>query len=140
LKQSIAIKEIPAEVTWPLRQSVMWPNKSLDYVKLPLDHQGLHYGLFVEQELYAIVSLFVVDKTAQFRKFATKKTVQGQGYGTQLLGHIMKYAEENEIHRIWCNARVGKTHFYRKFGMTATKNTFSKGGLNYIIMERKFQK
>lgn len=140
LGHPILIKQIQAETTWPLRQRVMWPNKPLEYVQLPNDHEGLHYGLYVNENLTAIVSLFIQNGVAQFRKFATKIEEQHKGYGTQLLLYLMGYAQENNIDRVWCNARVEKVGFYQKFGLKKTKNTFSKGDHNYIIMERLFYK
>ncbi|WP_394749287.1 GNAT family N-acetyltransferase [Spongiimicrobium salis] len=137
-QKSVRIARIQAELTWSIRQQVMWPNKPLEYVQLPKDPEGMHYGFFLDMDLVAVVSLFIVNGEAQFRKFATLKEQQHQGYGTQLLSHIMMVARKNHIDRIWCNARVEKVHFYQKFGLKKTKTTFSKGGHNYIIMERLF--
>jgi hypothetical protein len=48
----------------------MWPNKSIDYVKLPNDQDGQHFGLFIKGELVSIVSAFIFSDEVQFRKFA----------------------------------------------------------------------
>lgn len=50
------IKEIPASETWPLRHKVMWPNKPLDFVVLPIDEEGIHYGLFENKILVSVIS------------------------------------------------------------------------------------
>ena len=77
--------------------------------------------------------------TAEFRKLATKVDRQGKGYGSQLLSYLMEYAAQQNISKILCNARIDKTCFYQKFGMTKTVKTFCKGGLNYVIMEKNIE-
>jgi hypothetical protein len=48
------IREIKSEETWEIRHKEMWPEKPLDFVKLPQDQDGIHYGLFVKEELVSI--------------------------------------------------------------------------------------
>lgn len=130
------IKSIPAPATWPLRHAVMWPDKPIDYVKLPQDHLGLHFGLFRDEELVTVASLFIIDDKAQFRKLATKTSEQGKGYGSLMLEHLLKVADSKGVEKIWCNARKEKTGFYHKLGLKETTQTFSKGKNNYVIMEK----
>ncbi|MGO4921117.1 GNAT family N-acetyltransferase [Maribacter spongiicola] len=132
------IIEITADETLPIRHQVMWPNKPFDYVKLDNDNEGLHFGLYLDKELISVISLFIMDSEAQFRKFATLENYQGKGYGSILLNEIIHIADKQSLKRIWCNARRNKSQFYRKFGMEATNNIFIKGGLDYVIMERIF--
>lgn len=132
----IQIKSIPPEITWPMRKAVMWPNKPLEYIKLPEDQEGTHYGLYCNNELVSVVSLFIKNKTAQFRKLSTKKTEQGKGYGSKILDHLLKEAQGNGVVMIWCNARQDKAGFYQKFGLTETSKTFTKGNIDYVIMEK----
>lgn len=132
------IIEITADETLPIRHQVMWPNKPFDYVKLDNDNEGLHFGLYLDKELISVISLFIMDSEAQFRKFATLENYQGKGYGSILLNEIIHIADKQSLKRIWCNARRNKSQFYRKFGMKATNNIFIKGGLDYVIMERIF--
>lgn len=130
------IKPISAKETWQLRQKVMWPDEAIDYVKLPQDELGYHYGLFIDDVLTAVVSLFVNGQEAQFRKLATEVSAQGNGYGTTLLTHLMREAKTLNVKRIWCNARSDKTTFYHKFDLKETAQTFIKNGQSYIVMER----
>ncbi len=136
--QQIKIELIKASETWSLRHQVMWPGRSIDYVKLPQDDQGIHYGLFVSGGLISVISLFITQEEAQFRKFATLSSAQGKGYGGQLLSHLIKQARHKGIKRLWCNARIDKTTYYERFGMTPTQATFSKGGIDYMVMELYF--
>lgn len=113
----------------------MWPDQPFDFVKVPDDHQGLHYGLFVKGRLVSVVSLFIKDSGAQFRKLATETTEQGKGYGSYLLRHVLHEASTQGATRIWCNARVEKSAYYERFGLTKTTNTYLKKGIEFVVME-----
>jgi GNAT superfamily N-acetyltransferase len=130
------IKEISAEQTLYIRHNVMWPNKSIDYVKLPNDSKGKHFGLFLNDNLISVVSLFIENNEAQFRKFATLTEYQGKGYGSELLKEIIIIARTNNVDRLWCNARADKISYYEKFGMNSTDDKFEKGGLDFVILEK----
>lgn len=129
------IKKIDYQQTWNIRHQVMWPNKPINYIKLTNDNEGLHYGLFVNNEIVSIVSVFIENNNAQFRKFATLQNEQGNGYGSTLLKHVFSELTQLNVSKIWCNARIDKTSFYEKFGMIKTKKRFEKGGIDYVIME-----
>ena len=132
----VEIKEIKGSETWPLRFEVMYPNASLDFVKLPNDIEGKHFGLFKNDELVSVVSLFLKGNSAQFRKLATKKSAQGKGFGSLLVNFIFDYSKNLNSTKIWCNARQDKIGFYLKFEMHETKNKFRKGEIDYVIMEK----
>jgi GNAT superfamily N-acetyltransferase len=132
------IIEITTEETIFIRHKVMWPNNPIDYVRLANDDEGKHFGLYIDTKLISVLSLFISNNEAQFRKFATLTEYQGKGFGTILLKEIMHIAEKQRLSRIWCNARTTKTNYYAKFNMNLTKTEFIKGGLPYVIMERKF--
>mgnify|MGYP003633413366 CR=1 FL=1 len=134
----ISIKKITAAQTYHLRHTVMWPNHPIEFIKLDEDDKGVHFGLFKNDVLVCIASLFIKDKTAQFRKLATKVSEQGKGYATQILNHIILYCSQLKIEKLWCNARANKTSFYKKFGLEETSKTYIKGGINFIVLEKKF--
>ncbi|WP_247236493.1 GNAT family N-acetyltransferase [Telluribacter sp. SYSU D00476] len=135
----MTIQEITPEDTWSIRQRVMWPDKPIDFVKISDDDQGLHYGLFRNERLASVISCFVNQDEMQFRKFATLVEEQGQGLGTHLLNHVLDVAREKGIRRIWCNARRDKTSFYARFGLHTTGTSFTKEGIEYIVMERSLE-
>ena len=132
------IVEITSEETLNIRHKVMWPDRLVDYVRIPNDDKGRHFGLFLNGKMISVISLFIVNKEAQFRKFATLVDYQGKGFGTLLLKEIMNIVKHNKLHKIWCNARIDKSNFYHKFGMNLTDKKFTKGGIEYVIMEKKF--
>jgi len=129
------IRKIPYSSTWAIRHQVMWPDRPIEYVKLPHDKEGQHFGLFIEGKIVSIVSIFLVGKVAQFRKFATLKEEQGKGYGSRLLSYVIEDLISSDIEKIWCNARSNKALYYERFGLRRTNQSFSKGGIDYVIME-----
>ncbi len=130
------ITQLSASETWILRHNVMWPAKPLNYIKLPKDLEGIHFGLWKDEMLVSVVSLFIEDGSAQFRKLATDTGEQGNGYATTLLAYVMQYASDQQVNKIWCNARSDKTSFYKKFGMIETDKRFTKEDQDYVIMEK----
>jgi len=132
------IKQINASETLLIRHKVMWPDMPIEYVELPNDETGRHFGLFVNGEMTSILSLFVEDNEAQFRKFATVVEFQGLGYGTFLLERIIDLVNKEGIRKIWCNARVEKSNFYERFNFKPTDKKYEKGGIEFVIMEKIF--
>lgn len=132
------IKPITPEETWSIRHQVLWPNQPIEFVKIPNDDEGLHFGCFINDKLVSVISGFLIeaDQEAQFRKFATLPDEQGKGYGSQLLSYLMNELETHAINRIWCNARVNATTLYERFGMRKTDQTFIKLGYEYVVMEK----
>ena len=130
------IIEITSAETLNIRHRTMWPNKPINYVKLENDDQGRHFGLFIDGKMVSVISLFITNKAAQFRKFATLTDYQGKGYGTILLNRIISIAEDEKLNKIWCNARTDKSDYYAKFGMILTKNRFKKGKIEYVVMKK----
>jgi len=114
----------------------MWPDRTIDYVKITNDKDGDHFGLFVHNKLVSIISIFIEEDHAQFRKFATVVEDQGKGYGTKLLSYVLNELEKNQLTKIWCNARKEKAFYYERFGMIKTDVTFAKGGIDYVIMKK----
>lgn len=131
------IKRISKEETWELRQRVMWLDREIQYVQLPEDDLGIHWGLYKEDRLLSVVSLFIDGNQGQFRKFATEIEEQGKGYGSRLFAYMLQEAKDLGVKKIWCNARKNKTSFYEKFGMLETSQEFERDGKLYVIMEMK---
>jgi len=114
----------------------MWPKMPIAYIILPNDAQGIHFGFYKNKVLTAVVSLFIDNNIAQFRKLATATADQGKGYGCQLLSHLITYAEVRKVGKIWCNPRTDKMEFYMKFGFKVTNSVFSKEEIDYVVMEK----
>lgn len=128
---SVAIQPIAYEQTYPLRHSVLWPDKPLDYVKVDNDSDGYHFGAFVDKQLVAVISLFVDGSTARFRKFATDPAFQHRGIGTMLLTHVINESCRLGAASLWCDARLDAADFYRRFAMQTVSEVFYKGPIPY---------
>ncbi|CAE7685552.1 yitI [Symbiodinium pilosum] len=132
------VVELGFEETYPLREAVLWPGRP-DLAALDCDPHGKHWGMRRRGELVSVISVFVDGdgREAQFRKFATALECQGQGLGSILLKHVMDQAQQQGVHRLWCNARSNQAGFYEKRGMQPADGgaTFLKNGVEYICME-----
>ena len=133
------ISEAPYQDVLKLRQQVMYPDKDIEFVKLRDDGLGLHIGVYENEELVSVMSIFLHDREVQFRKLATHTDMQKKGYASVLMKWLIDYANDMKFERLWCNARTNATDFYKKFGYQETKNRFVKDGYDYIIMEKLFQ-
>ena len=133
------INEVAYADVLEIRHKVMYPDKDKDYVILPVDDKGLHIGYYKEGVLVSVLSLFLNNRELQFRKFATLPEYQGQGYGTELVKWVLDYAKDMQFDRVWCNSRIEKTDFYKKFDFVETDDVFEKDGRKFIILERKFK-
>lgn len=131
------IEQIPHELTWDLRQKELYPELPINEMRLEEDINGLHFGLFTDNKLITIVSVFDKNNSLQFRKFATNKEYQQKGYGSTLLKYIIDFAIQQKKSSIWCNARESATGFYKKLGFEETNEKFTRSGINYIIMKKE---
>ncbi len=132
----ISIEQIRPELTWKLRQQVLYPAQTVREMGMDEDYDGLHFAAFKDNYIVGVVSLFQRGDDFQFRKFAIDESVQGLGIGRQLLDYITRFTVINGGKRIWCNARVSALGFYQKSGFTTTGEIFSKGGFDYEIFEK----
>ncbi len=131
------IEQIRPELTWRLRQSVLYSAKKLYQMEMDEDNNGYHFGAFQDNKLVAVVSLFLNGEDCQFRKFAVNNSTQHQGVGSALLQHITNFAIDESATRLWCNARTTAIGFYLKQGFNHTGKLFTKNGVNYEILEKK---
>jgi GNAT superfamily N-acetyltransferase len=133
----MTIHPITPTQTYALRHAVLWSEKPLEYVKLPDDDEGQHFGAFEADELVAVISLFIgPDGGARFRKFATDPAWQGRGIGSALLRHTIAAAVAQGASALWCDARHNTVAFYERFGLRPEGEVFYKGPLAYVRLQR----
>ena len=135
-----SIEQIRPELTWRLRQEVLYPAQKLYEMELDEDQEGIHFGAFTDNKLVGIISLFQTNKSFQFRKLAVSSEYQRIGVGNALLRRVEEFAESEGGTLIWCNARVTAIGFYIKAGYTHTGKLFSKNGFDYEILEKEIKK
>ena len=133
--RDVKIDRIDHRLAWQIRHEVMYPNQPFEIIKLANEEEGIHFGLYVDEELTSVVSLFWDKGIYQFRKFATKTAAQGCGYGSDLLKYLISYSKEAGGKQLWCSARVSATGFYAKFGFKRSGQIFTKNNLDFVIME-----
>jgi predicted GNAT family N-acyltransferase len=131
------IEQIRPQLTWRLRQEVLYPAQPLHTMKIDEDDNGLHFGAFYSNQLVGVVSLFQRESDFQFRKFAVAPQMQYKGVDNTLLQYIINFARAQGGNRIWCNARLQATGFYIKAGFASTGETFSINGFDYEIMQKE---
>ncbi|PWK74133.1 phosphoribosylformimino-5-aminoimidazole carboxamide ribotide isomerase [Mucilaginibacter oryzae] len=132
----ITIEQIRPELTWRLRQRVLYPGSKLYEMEMEEDNHGYHFAAFRDNDIIAVVSLFKDDDNWQFRKFAVDPSLQKMGIGKAMLQYITNFAMEGGGARLWCNARDTAIGFYLKHGFKHTGQLFSKNGFNYEILEK----
>ncbi len=136
----ISIEQIRPELTWRLRQQVLYPAQKLYEMELDEDNEGIHFGAFTEDKLVGIISLFQHCTVFQFRKLAVLPDFQKMGIGNSLLSRVEEYVQSENGETIWCNARVSAIGFYLKSGYSHTGKLFSKNGFDYEILEKGIKK
>lgn len=135
MEQSTPIEQIFPALTWRIRQLAMYPQKEITDMELPEDWDGMHFGLYHQHELTAVVSLFIDGTSAQFRKMAVLPNDQGKGFGLQLLKYLVDYCKSQGIKNLWCNARVSAINFYQKIGFEIVGASCQQNQIAYIKME-----
>ncbi len=128
------IEQIRPELTWKLRQQVLYLAQKLHEMELDEDLGGIHFGAFTDDALVGIISLFKNGTSFQFRKLAVSPDFQKMGIGNSLLNQVEDYAKAEGGVLIWCNARVSAIGFYLKAGYIYTGKQFSKNGFDYESM------
>jgi len=136
-KSEISIEQIRPELTWRLRQRILYPAQKLYEMEMDEDNNGFHFAAFKDNAIVGVVSLFQKGDDFQFRKFAIDESMQGVGVGRQLLNYITNFSVLNGGKRLWCNARVSAIGFYLKFDFKHTGQLFSKNGFDYEILEKE---
>ncbi|ACT96468.1 GNAT family N-acetyltransferase [Dyadobacter fermentans] len=133
---SIEIQKVTAGDLIDIRHSVLWPDKPREFVKVPEDDSGIHFGLYFSGELVSVISLFADGQDIRFRKFATLPDFQGKGLGSKLLQHAISYAKAQGYKRMWCDARTDALRFYERFGFQKFSEPFLKEHISYYKIER----
>jgi len=130
------IKQLTAEEVLPIRHTVLWPKKPLEFCKVEGDEEALHFGVLHNNTLVCVASIYINKNSARLRKFATLVPFQGQGIGSFLLRHIFNILKKQKVTHFWCDARVESAGFYANLGLKTKGAQFYKSELPYIIMEK----
>lgn len=125
------IKPISWQQTIPLRHKVLWPNKPAEFCYVDGDASALHYGVFIDQKLVCVASIYIDSHKARLRKFATDPSYQNQGIGTAMLKYIIASLTQANLKVFWCDARESALGFYQRYGMNKYSERFYKSDVPY---------
>lgn len=128
------IRIITVEEALPIRHRVLWPSKPLSFCKVDGDEAATHYGIYLNDVLVTIASIYIDNRVARLRKFATLEGFQGRGIGSQLITHVLAELKKTDVEYFWCDARKTAVGFYNKFGLEIQGNEFAKSGVSYFKM------
>ncbi|WP_158825020.1 GNAT family N-acetyltransferase [Mucilaginibacter lacusdianchii] len=137
IRNNVTIEQIRPQLTWRLRNEVLYPNEPLHAMAMDEDNQGLHFGAFTADKLVGVISLFQKANDFQFRKFAISSAFQNQGIGALMLQYITEFAQLQGGTRLWCNARLSAVNFYQKAGFRTTGNTFTRNNITFEVFEKE---
>ncbi|WP_109674010.1 GNAT family N-acetyltransferase [Dyadobacter jejuensis] len=133
---NIEIREVNADQVMDIRHSELWPDRPRDFVRIPDDALGVHFGLYIEGQLVSVISLFSAESSLRFRKFATLADFRRRGLGTLLMQEVLEYAKATGHSRIWCDARADALAFYKRFQFQEFGEPFFKGEIPYRKIEK----
>ncbi|MCF2444840.1 GNAT family N-acetyltransferase [Dyadobacter sp. CY345] len=132
----IEIKKVSVIDILPIRHKVLWPDKPFEFVKVNGDEEGIHFGLYEDNILVTIISLFAEGSSMRFRKFATLQEYQNRGLGKMMILKAIKYAKESGFERLWCDARTDALNFYERVGFKKISEPFYKEEIEYYKIEK----
>lgn len=137
MNSDYSIEQIPVQLTWDIRQEVLYPGRPRSLVFIEDDAEGIHFGLFHNNTLIGVISLFDRGEELVFRKFAIKKEYQNKKLGSSLLEYVIAYAKTMNKKYIACSARESALKFYQKFGFTSKGEPFLRNGINFLTMSKE---
>ena len=127
------IKKISSLETYPVRHEVLRKRKPIEtcQFKGDDDENTTHFGLYVEDKLVGIISVFkeknnLFSETNQFqiRGLAVLEAFQGKGFGAELVKEAENHCISLNTDVIWFNARENAVSFYKKLGYTSIGDSF----------------
>lgn len=142
----ITINIIDSASTFPVRHAVLRQGKPLSSCAFDGDDLATtkHFGLYKEEELMAIVSvfekqnnLFNQKKQYQIRGMAVLEHAQGYGFGKLLIKKVEEYCKANECNLIWFNARASAVGFYENLGYQIHGTSFeiAEIGTHFVMFK-----
>lgn len=131
----INIRAIAAPETLALRQTVLWPHKSIHDVMLPEDETATHFGAIDGDDLVGVASFFPDGTKVRLRKLAIHPAYQGKGLGKELVMTAAIHLKAEGFSTLWCDARQSALGFYARLGFMLDPEVFEKSGLPYQLAE-----
>lgn len=140
-------KKIKSQDTYVVRHPVLRSGRPIESCRFEGDDfiTTKHFGLFHENELMAVASIFENSNDClqtkyqyQLRGMAVIGALQGKGIGYKLLTAIIdELKKEHQHFGVWFNARVSAVGFYEKMQFKTIGDAFEIApiGLHYVMYQ-----
>ncbi len=135
---NLQVKNIPFNKTFAVRHPVLRAGKPVETCYFEGDElpTTTHFGLFLEEKLLGVLSVFknecpiIESKNAyQYRGMAILAPYQNKKYGVLLLDAANTWVAEKQGDLIWFNAREKAIGFYERNGFEKRGSTFEIPGI-----------
>jgi len=141
------IKKIAATETYSVRLPVLRKGKSIESCQFDGDYLATtqHYGIYLNQELVGIISLFKKNNPTfseknqyQIRGMAVLENHRKKDFGKALIIYSEEECKNQEVDLIWFNARIEAIGFYEKMGYQKKGTPFAIPDVGeHIVMFKK---
>lgn len=141
------IKKIATTETYSVRLPVLRKGKPIESCRFDGDdlESTLHFGLYLNQELVGIISLFknnnptfLEKNQCQIRGMAVLENHRKKDCGKALLIHSEEECNNQGVDLIWFNARIEAIGFYEKMGYQKKGTPFDIPDVGeHIVMFKK---
>ena len=129
------IKNLDWKDTISIRHKVLWPHENPRYCIVKGDEEALHFGVSLDGKVVCVASIYLDNKSARLRKFATLNKYQGDGVGTFMLNHLVSELKIYGVEYLWFDARESAIEFYKRFGFSVLGERFYKKDVPYFKMD-----
>ena len=141
------IKKISSIETYPVRHEVLRKGKPIETCQFKGDDDDntTHFGLFLENKLVGIISIFKENNTLfpelnqfQIRGMAVLEAFQGKGFGAELVKEAENQCINMNADLIWFNARENAVPFYEKLDYKIIGNSLliTKKKKHFLIYKK----
>ncbi len=141
------IKKISSLETYPVRHEVLRKGKPIEtcQFKGDDDENTTHFGLYVEDKLVGIISIFKENNILfpelnqfQIRGMAVLEAFQGKGFGAELVKAAENHCINLNTNLIWFNARENAVPFYEKLDYEIIGDSFliPDVGIHFVMYKK----
>lgn len=119
-----------------LRQAVLRAPLGMSIANDPLEeeHDQLHFGAFIGDDLVGTATLQAVDGKLKMRQVAVAKAGQHKGVGRALVKACEVEAKRQNTEKLYCHARAEARIFYEKCGWVVSGEVFTEVGIDHYLM------
>lgn len=103
------------------------------------EKSAIHFVVISGNKVVGTLFLIETDRNSyQMKQVAVHPDYQGQSVGTKLVLFAEKWAQDNEVQKIWLHARINAWSFYQKLGFIFTSDEYKQVGIVHKTMEKHY--